>query len=200
MRICRAFVLAAWFLGLAGFCQLSAKDDPVQWTLEPYKDASNVKPGGHAWLQLTAKIQPGWHLYSPTTPPGGPIITSVKLNESPAVASYQLYRPQPVRKLDPNFQLETETYSDQAVFLFDATTTSKTGQATIQAAVRYQACNDFKCLNPVKKTADTSITVDSSAPVSKVEVPSGYALVPVASTPAATPAATPPVAGSAPAD
>ncbi len=197
MRILRAFVLTGCFLSLAGFCQLSAKDDPVQWTLEPHKDASNVKPGGHAWLQLTAKIQPGWHLYSPTTPPGGPIITSVKLNESPAVASYQLYRPQPVRKLDPNFQLETETYSDQAVFLFDATTTSKTGLSTIQAAVRYQACNDFKCLNPVKKTADTSITIDSSAPVSKVDVPAGYALVPVASAPAATPGATPPVAGSA---
>jgi thiol:disulfide interchange protein len=185
MRILRALVLTGSFLILAAVSPLSAKDDPVQWTLEPYKDASNVKPGGHAWLQLTAKIQSGWHLYSPTTPPGGPIISTLKLNESPAVASYQLYRPQPVRKLDPNFQLETETYTDQAVFLIDATTTSKTGQATVEAAMRYQACSDFKCLNPVKKTADTSITIDSSAPVSNVEVPGGYALVPAKASPLA---------------
>jgi thiol:disulfide interchange protein len=189
MRVSRAPVLAGLFLAAAAFSPLSAKDDPVQWTLEPYQDASNVKPGGHAWLQLTAKIQPGWHLYSPTTPPGGPIITSIKLNESPAVASYQVYRPQPVRKLDPNFQLETETYTDRAVFLVDATTTAKTGQATVEAAVRYQACNDVKCLNPVKKTADASITVDSSAPVSNVEVPAGYSIVPASATSAAAPSA-----------
>ncbi|MGA7410639.1 MAG: cytochrome c biogenesis protein CcdA, partial [Bryobacteraceae bacterium] len=195
MRVSRATVLAVLFLAAA--FSLSAKDDPVQWTLEPYKDASNVKPGGHSWLQLTAKIQPGWHLYSPTTPPGGPIITSVKLNESPAIASYQVYRPQPVRKLDPNFQLETETYIDQAVFLIDATTTSKTGQAAIEAAVRYQACNDVKCLNPVKKTAGASITIDSSAPASTVEVPAGYALVPASAPAAAAPTAT--ASSSAPA-
>ena len=191
MRVSRALVFAGLFLAAAAFSLLSAKDDPVQWTLEPYKDASNVKPAGHAWLELTAKIQPGWHLYSPTTPPGGPIITSVKLNDSPAIASYQVYRPQPVRKLDPNFQLETETYTDQAVFLIDATTTAKTGQATVEAAVRYQACNDVKCLNPVKKTADASITIDTSAPVSSVEAPGGYALVPPAALLASAPAATP---------
>src|SRR5271154_6818089 len=136
MRV-KSLFLATLFLAVAGSSPLKAKDDPVQWTLEPYKDGSNVKPGGHAWLQLTAKIQPGWHLYSPTTPPGGPIITTVKLNDSPAIASYQVYRPQPVRKLDPNFQLGTETYSDQAIFLIDATTTSKTGLATVEAALRY---------------------------------------------------------------
>jgi thiol:disulfide interchange protein len=184
MRVPKALVLAGVFLA-AALSPLRAKDDPVQWTLEPYKDASNVKPTGHAWLQLTAKIQPGWHLYSPTTPPGGPIITSVKLNESPAVASYKVYRPQPVRKLDPNFQLETETYTDQVVFLVDATTTARTGQATVEAAVRYQACNDVKCLNPVKKTADASITIDPSAPVSNVEVPAGYAIVPTSAPSAA---------------
>src|SRR5271165_2063367 len=193
MRVSKAMVLAGLSLAIAGLSPLSAKDDPVQWTLEPYKDASNVKPAGHAWLQLTAKIQPGWHLYSPTTPPGGPIITTIKLNESPAIASFRVYRPQPVRKLDPNFQLDTETYTDQAVFLIEATATSKTGQATVEAAVRYQACTDVKCLNPVKKTADASITIDSSAPVSKVEVPNGYALVP-----ASAPAAAAPAASSAP--
>ncbi len=197
MRVPKALVLAGLFLAAAALSPLSAKDDPVQWTLEPYKDASNVKPGGHAWLQLTAKIQSGWHLYSPTTPPGGPIITTVKLSDSPAVASYQVYRPQPVRKLDPNFQLETETYTDQAVFLIDATTTAKTGQATVQAAVRYQACSDVKCLNPVKKTADASITIDSSAPVSNVEVPAGYALVPASAPVNAPPAAAAPTSAPA---
>jgi thiol:disulfide interchange protein DsbD len=83
----------------------TAKEDPVQWTLGGGKAA----PGAKAYLELKATIQPGWHLYSPTTPPGGPIITKIDVAESPAIASYTVYRPQPVRKLDPNFQIDTET-------------------------------------------------------------------------------------------
>ena len=44
--------------------------DPVQWSLA-LKQAS-VKPGGTVLATLTATIQPGWHMYSMTTPLGGP--------------------------------------------------------------------------------------------------------------------------------
>ncbi len=78
--------------------------------------SGKIAPGAKAYLELKATIQPGWHLYSPTTPPGGPIITKIELAESPAIASYTVYRPEPVRKLDPNFQIETETYTGSGQF------------------------------------------------------------------------------------
>ncbi len=187
MRIRQVVALAAVLVSAIGLGRLEAKDDPVQWTLEPYQGVSNLKPGSQAWLQLTATIQDGWHLYSPTTPPGGPIITSLRVVDNPAFSSVAIFRPQPISKLDPNFNLQTETYGEKTVFLIDATLApSAKGMTNVQVAVRYQACTDVKCLPPVKKTAEAAITVDPSGASPQVSLPSGYASVPQ-STPAVTP-------------
>ena len=78
--------------------------------------------------------------------------------------------------------METETYIDKAAFLIEAETTKNgTGTATIEAAVRYQACSDVKCLNPVKKTASTEIRFDAGASKGNFQTPAGYAPVPDAS-------------------
>src|SRR5579884_1760602 len=144
----RVLVLA---LGLASVLY-AAKEDPVQWTLAPVDGVSRVAPGSERYLELKASIQPGWHLYSPTTPPGGPIPTKIQLTPNPAIAAYKVFRPQPVRKLDPNFQIETETYTGDVTFLIDAITSANAaGTATIEAQMRYQVCSDVKCLPPVKK-------------------------------------------------
>lgn len=176
----------------------AAREDPVQWTLTPAGGQTQIAPGGKAYFELKATIQPGWHLYSPTTPPGGPIITHIKLDENPAFASYSVYRPQPIRKLDPNFQIDTETYANEAVFLIEANTAkSASGEVKAQAAVRYQACTDVKCLPPVKKTAATSIHFSATAPESKFTIPAGYALIPGSGAAASTPKPAQPVAYSA---
>ena len=84
-------------------CQpMAAKDDPVQWTLKP--QSPTVAPGATAIFELDATIQPGWHLYSPTTPAGGPIITKIKLNENPGIATYRVYRPAPVQEARSELQ------------------------------------------------------------------------------------------------
>jgi thiol:disulfide interchange protein len=166
----------------------AAKEDPVQWTLGGGKTA----PGGKAYLELKATIQPGWHLYSPTTPPGGPIITKIEVAESPAIASYTVYRPEPVRKLDPNFQIETETYTGTANFLLElATSKSASGNANVVATVRYQVCSDTQCLPPVKKSESAALLFPSGARSTAFQIPAGY--TPVAATgAAAAPAQTPP--------
>jgi thiol:disulfide interchange protein len=173
---------------LLALCALSvapgtvmAKEDPVQWALTPAPGELSVKPGGKVWLELKATIQPGWHLYSPTTPPGGPIITKIGLSPNPAVASYNAYRPQPVRKLDPNFNIDTETYTGQPVFLFEVTTAPNgTGNAQFEAAVRYQACSDVKCLPPVKKTAAATLAFSPTSASKPFVLPAGYAAIPAA--------------------
>lgn len=171
----------------------AAKEDPVQWALSPVAGSAKIGPGSTAYFELKASIQAGWHLYSPTTPPGGPIITKIKLKDSPAILSYNVYRPQPVRKLDPNFQLETETYSNSAVFFIEALSNkSATGKAVIEAIVRYQACSDTKCLNPVQKIAATEIAFSPVVNSAQFTIPSAYALV-------RTPAAMPQTAGPTPA-
>src|SRR5436309_1876480 len=110
----RIALLALGVLGLA-----FGKEDPVSWTLSPTGKGASIRPGSKAFLELRATVEPGWHLYSPTTPPGGPIITKITLNNGPAISAFGLYRPEPVRKLDPNFNIDTETYSGSATFLFE---------------------------------------------------------------------------------
>ncbi|HEX4229260.1 MAG TPA: cytochrome c biogenesis protein CcdA [Bryobacteraceae bacterium] len=182
--------LLSLFAGGLVCLPLAGKDDPVQWTLKPQSPA--IAPGGVAVFELDATIQTGWHLYSPTTPAGGPIITKIKLNDNPDIASYRIYRPAPVKKLDPNFNLETETYVDKAVFFIEGQTTkTATGNATVEAAVRYQACSDVKCLNPVKKTAAAEIRFDAGASSGAFQAPAGYALVSGSSASAAATSITP---------
>ncbi len=187
--ILRGFLLLT-LGGLSVACKVEAKEDPVQWTLQPAAGVLSAKPGEKTWLELKATIESGWHLYSPTTPPGGPIITKIGLNPSPSVSSYSLYRPQPVRKLDPNFNVDTETYTGQAVFLFEVTTpgSAPTGSASFEAAVRYQACSDVKCLPPVKKTVTATLAFSPTSSTKRTSLPAGYLLVPTVAAAAATPA------------
>jgi thiol:disulfide interchange protein len=161
--------------------RLTAKDDPVQWTLVPVAGSSPVLPGDKVYLELTATVQPGWHLYSPTTPAGGPIITKIRLDDNPAITTYSVYRPQPVRKLDPNFQIDTETYTGQAKFVIEAVTSkSGKGPVPVTATVRYQACTDVKCLPPVKKSASAEIRLEPGAATGSFSIPASYMAVPMA--------------------
>ncbi|HEY3914492.1 MAG TPA: protein-disulfide reductase DsbD domain-containing protein, partial [Verrucomicrobiae bacterium] len=127
----RNCVTGFWLAVMAVTLPLSAtaKVDPVQWTLSA--KTQQVAPGAKAYFNLDAAIEPGWHLYSPTTPPGGPIITKITFVDTPSFTKWNVYRPKPVRKLDPNFQVDTETYTGSARFLIEAETAkSATGSVS----------------------------------------------------------------------
>ena len=153
---------------------VAAPEDPVQWNLE--LNAKSVAPGGHVVAKLIGKVQSGWHVYSLTTPKGGPIPTTVTLADNPAVAGFKVYQPKPERKFDPNFQLDTETFTDQAILLLDVEfkKDAPAGPVELTAQVRYQCCNDRLCLPPRKKTASAMMSVDSGAPSQTISIPAGY--------------------------
>lgn len=168
-------ILAGLFLTVIS---LLGAEDPVKWTLtfEP----PSAAPGSHVLAKFAAKIDPGWHLYSLTTPKGGPIPTTAGLAESPSVAGFKIFQPKPVRKLDPNFQIDTETFADEVVLLFDIELKkdAAAGPAEIAAQVRYQCCNDRLCLPPKRKSASATITIDPAAKAQAIAIPTGYTEVP----------------------
>ncbi|MEP7363982.1 MAG: protein-disulfide reductase DsbD N-terminal domain-containing protein, partial [Acidobacteriota bacterium] len=150
--------------------------------------------GAKVILQLKATIDEGWHLYSPTTPPG-PIPTEIKLEASPAVASYKVYQPEPKRVFDPNFKQESFSFEKEVVFLIEATLSSTLPDTLdFTAASRYQVCSDTLCLRPVRRNSTVSLNSKTPAAGAAVRsVPAGYTLVPAAgevssSTPVPTPA------------
>ena len=189
--IVKRFLSAAIFCGLMVVAARAAAPDPVTWTLAP--QTPSARPGAKTVLALTATIEPGWHLYSPTTPKGGPNPTTIRLAESPAVGQVIVEEPKPIRKFDAGFQLDTETFEGEAKFLLvvDLKSDAAAGPADLTAQMRYQACNATLCLPPKKKTASATITIDPNAPASSVAIPAGYidTAAPVAPPPAPATAA-----------
>ena len=150
------------------------KLDPIQWSLT--SEVTKAPAGSTVPLHLKATFQEGWHLYSLTTPAGGPIPTTAALAENPAVKAVKLYQPPPIRQLDKNFNLDTETFEKEVDLPLTAELTADAkGSVELAANVRYQACNDRQCLPPRKKTASFTVMVDPSAAAPAAFVaPSGY--------------------------
>jgi thiol:disulfide interchange protein DsbD len=150
-----------------------ARKDPVQWRLEISPAAA--APGGRSLARFTATIEPGWHLYSTTTPEG-PIPTKIGLVDNPSARTSAIFQPKPDIRLDPNFQNNQESYEKEAVFLIvvDVDPGAKDGPLEVVAEARYQACSDKECLRLKRKTASAALRVDSGVRTLPITIPEGY--------------------------
>lgn len=93
--------------------------NPIQWTLST--DAAAVAPGKTVLLRLHAEVAPGFHVYSLTTPAGGPIPTVIQLAPNPAVRNSVVYQPKPECRNDPTFNVPIELFLGRTDFLIAAT-------------------------------------------------------------------------------
>lgn len=143
---------------------MAQRPHPAHWSLTPA--AQRVAPGTEFAAALELKLDDSWHMYSMTTPTGGPIVTTIALEDNPAVDSWQIYYPPATRKFDPNFGIDAETYEKQAVFqlLIRLKPDAPTGPLELTARMRYQLCNDKECLPPRRITASAKLVVDPAAP------------------------------------
>jgi thiol:disulfide interchange protein len=145
----------------------------VNWTLE-FSQAS-ASPGARVLGTLHAKIDPGWHLYSLSTPPP-PIATTVQLAENPIFRVVRILQAAPILKFDPNFNAKTETFEGETAFLLELEVKKEatSGTATIIATPRYQTCSDTSCIPPKTKNVEASFTVDPNAKAVAISIPKGY--------------------------
>jgi thiol:disulfide interchange protein DsbD len=151
----RSVLLLAF--ALSAFAQ-SEKFNHVQWT------ATSDAPG---LVKLTAQIDPGWHMYSLTTPPG-PIPTTIKVVDSPGVKGVAIFEPPPVRQYDSNFSADTETYEGTQVFY--ARVDARPGPVTVTFEPRYQTCSGSSCIPPRTRRVTAAVSVGATA----AAIPAGY--------------------------
>lgn len=163
-RLLSALVLSIAFA-------IAQKLDPVQWKAEAPLAAA---PGSTVLIKVTATIEPGWHLYSLTTPKPS-IPTTLKLAENAVFATVDPFQLKPALKVDPN-GAQAEQFTVQADFYLKATLKpdAPPGVATVAVQVRYAACDDKQCLPPKKKTAEFTLNVAAGAAASPAEPPAGY--------------------------
>ncbi len=163
-----------WILAILFASALRAQQGHVQWTLT--SDVAKAPPGSAVPLKLTAKIESGWHMYSMTTPPGGPKKTTVALEPDASLDAVSIYQPKPERKFDQVFNVDTENFTGETTFLIAAPIKKDASApaATITAQVKYQVCSDTTCV-PGKNSVALTVNIDRAAPApAALTIPAGY--------------------------
>ena len=132
---------AIFLIAIQSFTSLSPLRDSVQWSFAstPSRDSEIV-------LTLSAKLSPGWHLYSQHIDEGGPMPTHIEFESSD---QYILLggiqeKGQPVSYYDSLYEMPITWYTNEVTFsqrvrAFDRHT-------RINGAIEYMICNDHACV------------------------------------------------------
>jgi thiol:disulfide interchange protein DsbD len=143
--------------------------NPTRWSLESDAKGKALQRSEKFKAALRAEIEDGWHLYALEQPEGGPIPTTVKVDENvPFILEGKVTTPAPVTKFDPNFNIDTKFFEKQAQFNLSLQATADAKADDLAINVRFQLCNDTFCLPPktVKVTFAAAEAIKKSTPIS----------------------------------
>lgn len=157
-------ILLALF-ALLPFSRLYAQlyDDVIKWSASIEETAKEEKT-----LVLTAKIEPGWHMYDRNLPEGGPNSTEFLFNTlrgAERIGDFEADRA-PEESYDQQFQMKLRWFQTKVVFRQKLHVTDADNFALV-VETRAQACNDETCLAPSGETfsfgAETVAEADTTA-------------------------------------
>ena len=153
------------------------KLNPVAWSLSA--SPGSFAPGSTVVLHLHAQVADDYHLYSLTTPPGGPIKTIIGLTGEPGLDQVRVFQPTPKRYNDPVLGIPVETFSGTVDFPIELHLQKSlaAGSRTVTVHTRYQSCSSEICLPPVDRTAEAAITVAAGPARTKEAIPPTFQLV-----------------------
>ncbi|NEU09171.1 DUF255 domain-containing protein [Flavihumibacter sp. R14] len=136
--------------------------DPVKWSFSSKK--VNDK---EADLLITAKIEPGWHVYSQFIEEGGPIPTSIKFKPSSdfAVSGKVSETPKAVSAFDKNFDMQIAWHATQVVFKQRIKLNKP--KTTVSGTLEFMVCDDKRCLPPAEVEFSIPVDLGSAAPVTE---------------------------------
>lgn len=138
--------------------------EPIKWSIKAALPDKSLKPGEQFTVQLTAKIDNGWHLYSIEQPEGGPTAMRIYMpSEQPFEQAGTIDSSEPTVAMDPNFNLVTQYYEGQAAFTIPVKVAANaaSGKSEVKVNVSFQTCSDELCLPP--KTVKLAVEVNLAA-------------------------------------
>ena len=163
----RQNVFAAFFAVCCLAMMASAQNlNPINLTAK--LDPNPVKAGQSAKVVVTAKIDPGWHLYSLTQPPGGPVQSKLTIDETAVFkANGKATQPKPKIAADPNFSAPgqppfmTETFDGEASFTLPikVAADAPVGNQKLIVKFRFQVCDEHQCLPPRTKPIEVDVAI-----------------------------------------
>jgi len=127
----------------------AAPPEPVSWTLAIEPAAATLKAGATLTAVVSAKLEPGWHVYGTQELPDGPRPLRVALTPpSRFVAKGALVCPEPERDMDEGFGQVTAFYRSEVTCkqIVGAAPSTKPGSHTLSIDISFQACDGKMCL------------------------------------------------------
>ena len=126
---------------------------PVTWSYSAKKINTTTYE-----VHLTANIEGRWHIYSQTTPDGGPIPTKITFTKNPLVSldgnAKEVGKLQ--QKHEPLFGVDVKQFADKVDFV--QTVKLKTPVKTnIAGSIDFMVCDDEQCLPPSKQAFSVAL-------------------------------------------
>lgn len=167
-RLFRVVLLTA--LSASALSVSGQEPDPIKWSIKASASANDSRTFD---VELTARIDAGWHLYSTEKIEGGPSPTRITLlpGQNFEVAG-EIDSPAPRSAYDPNFQVSTEFYEGIVPFTIPIkSTTPSTSSEKVRVQVRYQTCTPTICLPPKLIELETAVSGEETKPVQAPTAP-----------------------------
>jgi len=120
------------------FAALAVAQQPVKWS------STYVGDDKEGVMTVTATIDDKWHLYSIKEVKDGPYPTTFSSGDAEIIG--EVKEGDPIREVDTNFGVEVGYFAKTAVFEAKVKLGSKGKEGGIK--VRFQACDDSRCLPP----------------------------------------------------
>ena len=121
--------------------------NPVDWKATSKKIADKTYE-----IHLTATMPGGWHIYSQTTPEGGPVPTSFSFTKNPLLVHQGTTKE--IGKLEkrhePLFGVDVKQFSNKVDFV-QVIKLKANVKTSVDVAVDFMTCNDKLCLPPSTK-------------------------------------------------
>jgi hypothetical protein len=125
-----------------GFSQV--QKDPVSWSFSAKKINATTYE-----VHLTAKIEDEWHIYSQTTPEGGPVPTEIVFNKNPLLSLDGSVKES--GKMEQHFEklfgVDVKQFSNKVDFV-QVIKQKVIAKTNIAGNVKFMTCNDEMCMPP----------------------------------------------------
>lgn len=122
----------------------NAQGTKISWTYSAKKLAVNKYE-----LHMTANPPMGWHIYSQTTPDGGPVPTTFKFNNNALINLTGKVKEtgKLVNYFDNNFKVNVKYFQGKVDFIQIVTVKGKI-KTNVSGEIESMICNDKTCMPP----------------------------------------------------
>lgn len=134
-------------MAIVAMCYMPTKAQVVKWTYSAKKVGDKTYE-----VRLKAMVDEGWHIYSQSTPEGGPLPSKISFSKNPLVVLDGKVKEDGDMKVyyEPAFDVEVYAYADKVDFV-QVVKLKSNAKTKVNGSVEFMACMEGKCTAPMKQ-------------------------------------------------